>query len=74
MLAFDDAGLVEEEPGQFAELPRGVSVAGRGGQPLDQAVVRIEFENPLGGGVELASGSGTADWARYLAARLTRSS
>ena len=54
MLAFDDARLVEQQPGEFGELLRGAGVADRGGQAFDQPMPRVELEDPLRGSVELA--------------------
>ena len=54
MLALDDARLIEQQPREFRQLVRGAGLADRGGKPFDQPVARVEFEDALGGGVELA--------------------
>src|SRR5712692_9009834 len=54
LLALDDAGLVKQEPGEFAELLGGTGLADRGGEALDQAVARVQLEDAFGRGVKLA--------------------
>src|SRR6185437_12810198 len=54
LLALDDAGLVEQEPGEFRELIANPGGADRGGEALDQAVARVQFEDALRRAIELA--------------------
>ena len=54
LLALDDARLVEQQPGELGQLLGRAGFADRGGEPLDQPVPRVELEDALGGGVELA--------------------
>ena len=54
MLAFDDARLIEQEPGEFRQLLGGALIADRGGEPFDQPVARVQFEDPLRRRIELA--------------------
>src|SRR5262245_6233970 len=54
LLALDDTGLVEQQPGKLAKLLGGAAFADRSGEPVDQPVPRVEFENALCRRVELA--------------------
>ena len=54
LLALDDARLIEQQPGEFRQLLRRAGLADRGGEALDQPVARVDFEDALGRGVELA--------------------
>ncbi len=54
LLALDDPRLVEQQPGELPKLVRGAGFADSRGEALDQFVARVQFEDSLGRGVELA--------------------